>query len=66
MFITFDQLIEAIQDATVKMEVIQPSTDYYNRAPQEASFEYVCPHRLIESLQSLEDVATDDDNLKGQ
>lgn len=55
MKIVIEQLIQAIQDATISVDVMVPDTDYYAQRgnSRETSIDVVCPHKLIEALKEI-------------
>ena len=57
MNITIEQLIDAIENATVRVDVMVPDQDYYAKrgSSSEGSIDIVCPHKLIEALRELEE-----------
>lgn len=53
-----EQLIQAIQDATISVDVMVPDTDYYAQRgnSRQSSIDMVCPHKLIEALKGIDHV----------
>lgn len=60
MNISLEQLIDAIEAATIDKDISVPSDDYY--APRDhmvrGTITYVCPYKLVEALKEIE---ADDD-----
>lgn len=56
MNITLEQLVECVSDASTEIEVAVRDDDYYAKRDSTTftKISYICPHRLIEALQSLE------------
>lgn len=58
MNITVEQLIDCVRDASTEIEVAVRDTDYYAKygSTTLGTISYVCPDRLIEALQTLEEL----------
>ena len=56
MNITIEQLIDAIENAIARVDVMVPDQDYYAKRgnSSEGSIDIVCPYKLIEALKELE------------